>query len=242
MPHGILEPFKERFGIDVIAQGYGQSEAFTILTRVDDGEHVWAPNSSGVPLQGYEVRLLDDDDVEVPTGEVGEFCLRPERPYTIFNGYFRNPEATLASFRSLWYHTGDLGRRNDTGEFFFFDRKADFIRYKGRNVSSFVVEATVNRHPAVAESAAYGVPSAELESEAEIKVDVILKPSQLITPDELARFVNENAPYFVVPRYIEIVDELPHTPTGRLRKFELRKRGVTKRTWDREKAGFVVKR
>ncbi len=242
MPDRILQPFKERFGIEVIAQGYGQSEAFTILTRVDDGSRTWEPGSSGVPQQGYNVRLLDDDDEEVPVGEIGEFCVRPDNPNTIFNGYFGDPEATLASFRNLWYHTGDLGRRGEGGEFFFFDRKADYVRYKGRNISSFAVEAAINAHPAVVESAAYGVPSAELESEAEIKVEVILRPGQKIAPEELARFVNDNAPYFFVPRYIEFVDNLPHTPTGRLRKFELRNRGVTERTWDREEAGFVVRR
>jgi crotonobetaine/carnitine-CoA ligase len=242
MPDRLLEPFKQRFGIEVIVQGYGQSEVFTVLTRVDDGARPWKPNSAGVPAPGFEVRLLDDDDFEVQPGEVGEFCVRPDDPYSIFNGYFQNPEATLESFRNLWYHTGDLGRMDEGGEFFFFDRKADYIRYKGRSVSSFDVEAAVNAHPAVAESAAYGVASTELESEAEIKLDVVVKPGGQATAEELASFVNDNAPYFFVPRYIEFVDELPHTPTGRVRKFELRQRGVGEATWDREVAGFVVRR
>jgi crotonobetaine/carnitine-CoA ligase len=242
MPDRLLEPFKERFGIEVIVQGYGQSEAFTVLTRVDDGKRQWKQNSAGVPARGFDIRLLDDDDVEVPVGEVGEFCVRPEEPHTIFNGYFGDAEATLASFRNLWYHTGDLGRRDEDGEFFFFDRKADYIRYKGRNVSSFGVEAAVNAHPAVAESAAYGVTSEQLEWESEIKVEVVLKPDHQVSPDEIAKFVNENAPYFFVPRYIEFVDELPHTPSGRVRKFQLRSRGVTAATWDREAAGFQLKR
>jgi crotonobetaine/carnitine-CoA ligase len=159
-----------------------------------------------------------------------------------FNGYFHDPEATLATFRNLWYHTGDLGRKDQDSEFFFVDRKADYLRYKGRNVSSFAVEAAVNAHPAVAESAAYGVASAELESESEIKVEVVLEPGCELGPEELARFVNQNAPYFFVPRYIEFVDQLPHTPTGRIRKFELRQRGVTDATWDRDAAGFIVER
>jgi crotonobetaine/carnitine-CoA ligase len=242
MPDRLLGPFKERFGVEVIVQGYGQSEAFTVLTRVDDGTRRWKPNSTGVPQPGVEVRLLDDDDVEVPVGDVGEICVRPADPYVIFNGYFNDPEATAAAFRNLWYHTGDLARRDEDGEFFFFDRKADYIRYKGRNVSSFAVEAAVNAHPAVAQSAAYGVPSAELEAEAEIKVDVVLKPAANLRPEELATFVNETAPYFFVPRYIEFVDQLPQTPTGRVRKFALRQRGVGDATWDRAAAGFVVKR
>jgi crotonobetaine/carnitine-CoA ligase len=224
MPDRLMGPFRERFGIERIVQGYGQSEAFTVLSRVD------------------EVRLLDDGDVEVPVGEVGEFCVRPERPYTLFSGYFDDPEATLASFRNLWYHTGDLGRRDADGEHYFFDRKADYIRFKGRSISSFAVEAAVNAHPAVSESAAYGVVSAQLESESEIKVEVVLEPGQDVAPEEIAAFVNRNAPYFYVPRYIELVDSLPHTPSGRVRKFELRGRGVTAATWDREAAGFELER
>jgi crotonobetaine/carnitine-CoA ligase len=242
MPDRILEPFKRRFGIEVIVQGYGQSEAFTVLSRVDDGTRQWKPNSAGVPARGFEVVLLDEDDVEVPAGEVGEFCVRPEHAYSLFNGYFQNPEATLSSFRNLWYHTGDLGRRDEDGEFFFFDRKADYIRYKGRNVSSFAVEAAVNAHPSVAESAAYGVASAELESEAEIKVEVDLQPGEQLAAEKLASFVNQHAPYFFVPRYIEFVEELPHTPTGRIRKFALRERGITDATWDREASGFELQR
>ena len=242
MPDRLIEPFKERFGIEVIGQGYGQSEAFTILNRVDDGKRRWKPNSTGVPPAGFDIRLLDDNDVEVPVGEVGEFCIRPHEPYTVFNGYFENAEATAAAFRNLWYHTGDLGRRDEDGDFYFFDRKADFMRFKGRNVSSFAVEAAVNAHPAVSQSAAYGVVSEQLESECEIKVEVVLQPGKELSPEELATFVNENAPYFFVPRYIEFVAELPQTPSGRVRKFQLRARGVTDATWDREAAGLELKR
>ncbi|MBP1688254.1 MAG: crotonobetaine/carnitine-CoA ligase [Deltaproteobacteria bacterium] len=242
MPDRLMEPFKERFGIERIAQGYGQSEVFTVLLRIDDGTRRWKTNSAGVPPAGMEVRLHDENDVEVPVGEVGEFCVRPAEPYRIFNGYFNNPEATAAAFRNLWYHTGDLGRKDEDGEFFFFDRKKDYIRYKGRNVSSFAVEAAVNAHPAVAQSAAYGVQSAELEMEAEIKVDVVLNPGATLRPEELATFVNETAPYFFVPRYIEFLDALPLTPTGKVRKFALRERGIGDKVWDRVAAGFVVKR
>ena len=242
MPEPLLEPFKRRFAIEQIYQGYGQSEVLGLLSRVDDGRRRWSPNTAGIPLPGIDVRLLDDDDREVAVGEVGELCVRPTEPYVLFNGYFNDAETTLRAGRNLWYHTGDLGRRNEEGEHFFFDRKADYIRYKGRSVSSFAVEAAVTAHPAVAECAAYGITSAELESEAEIKVDVVVQPGACVKPDELARFVNDNAPYFFVPRYIELVAELPHTPTGRVQKYLVRRRGVTEATWDRDAAGFVVRR
>jgi crotonobetaine/carnitine-CoA ligase len=242
MPEALLEPFKRRFAIEQIYQGYGQSEVLGLVSRVDDGRRRWSPNTAGVPLAGIEVRLLDDDDREVEVGEVGEICVRPTEPYVLFNGYFNDADATLRAVRNLWYHTGDLGRRNDEGEYFFFDRKADYIRYKGRSVSSFAVEAAITAHPAVSECAAYGVTSAELESEAEIKVDVVALPGACVSPHELARFVNDNAPYFLVPRYIELVTELPHTPTGRVQKYLVRRRGVTEATWDRDAAGFAVER
>jgi len=173
---------------------------------------------------------------------VGEYCIRPSEPYAIFNGYFHNPEATIRAFRNLWYHTGDLGRRDEDGDYFFVDRKQDFIRFKGRNISSFAVEAAVGAHDAVQQCAAHGVTSAELEAEAEMKVCVVLKPGAKATPEELARFVNDTAPYFFVPRYIELLEELPQTPTGRVQKFKLRERGVTPQTWDATAAGFKVTR
>ena len=142
----------------------------------------------------------------------------------------------------LWYHTGDLGRRGEEGDYFFVDRKADFIRYKGRNIASVEVETAVAAHPAVAQAAAHGVTSAELESEAELKVCVVCKPGEQLSAEELARFVNDTAPRFFVPRYIEFLETLPATPTGRVQKYLLRERGVTPETWDARQAGFRVER
>ena len=202
----------------------------------------WKPNCLGDVQPGIEARLLDDEDLEVPVGETGELCVRPTEPFTVFNGYYNNPEATVKAFRNLWYHTGDLARRDEDGDYFFVDRKQDFIRYKGRNISSFAVEAAVSGHPDVAEVAAHGVTSAELEAEAELKVVVVCKPGTQPTPEDLARFVNDTAPHFFVPRYIEFVDELPHTPTGRVQKYKLRERGVTDATWDGKAEGFKIER
>jgi crotonobetaine/carnitine-CoA ligase len=242
MPDDLIGPFRERFAIERIDQGYGQSEVMGLLARTDDGRREWKPSALGEPVEGIDVKLLDDDDLEVPPGEVGEFCVRPTEPYAIFNGYLGQPEATLSAYRNLWYHTGDLGRRDADGEYFFVDRKSDFMRYKGRNVSSFAVEAAVSAHPAVKEVAAHGVVSKELASEAEIKIVVVRKAGEDVAPEALARFVNDNAPHFFVPRYIEFVDELPHTPTGRVQKYRLRQRGVTPATWDAQAAGFIIQR
>jgi crotonobetaine/carnitine-CoA ligase len=240
MPPDLEEPFKKRFGLEEIVQGYGQSEVMTVLARTRG--RTWKPHSLGEPQAGLEVALLDDADQPVPAGEAGELCVRPREPFSLFNGYFNNDAATVRAWRNLWYHTGDLARCDEDGEYFFVDRKADFIRYKGRNLSSFAVEAAVAAHPAVAQAAAHGVPAEELESEAEMKVCVVLQPDATLTADALARFVNENAPYFFVPRYIEFLEALPQTPTGRVQKYKLRERGVTPETWDSRAAGFQVTR
>ena len=241
LPEPLIAAMKERFGIETLDQGYGQSEVLGLLHRPDEGKPM-KPGSLGQPLDGIEARLLDDDDREVAPGEVGEFCVRPTEPHVIFNGYYGNPEATLRATRNLWYHTGDLGRRDEDGDWFFVDRKADFIRFGGRNISSFAVEATVGAHPDVLQCAAHGVTAAELASEAELKVCVVMKPGAQLTAEQLARFVNDNAPHFFVPRYIEFLAELPQTPTGRVQKFKLRERGVTPETWDARAAGFRVER
>jgi crotonobetaine/carnitine-CoA ligase len=240
IPHELVEPMKERFGLEMIWQGFGGSEAMP--ATIAAGERKWKPNSAGVARPDMEVRILDGSDREAPRGEVGEICIRPREPDVLFSGYFRQPEETLRAFRNLWYHTGDLGRRDEDGDWFFVDRKKDYIRHKGRNMSSFEVERAVAAHPAVSEAAAIGIPDPNLPSEAELMVFVTLKEGARADAAELARFVNDNAPYFFVPRYLEIVGELPHTPTGRIQKFALRERGVGPATWDRVAAGFEVAR
>jgi crotonobetaine/carnitine-CoA ligase len=242
MPDSILEPFKKRFGIELIQQGYGQSEIMGLISRVDGVGRHWNPGSVGTPLPGIDVRLLDDQDREVSPGTVGEFCVRPTEPYVLFNGYFGDPAATLAAQRNLWYHTGDLGLLDDDDQFHFVDRKSDLIRYKGRSVSSMAVEQAVRAHPDVREVAAFGIVTAELTSEAEIMVAVVAEPGVAIDPAQLARFVNDNAPHYLVPRYIDIISSLPHTPTGKIQKFDLLARGVTTMTWDRQSTDFVIDR
>jgi crotonobetaine/carnitine-CoA ligase len=242
MPDAILEPFKARFGIEVIQQGYGQSEIMGLISRVDGAGTDWNAGAVGVPLPGIDVRLLDDDDREVAPGSVGEFCVRPTEPHVLFNGYFNDPDATLQAQRNLWYHTGDLGLLDADAQFHFVDRKRDLIRHKGRSVSSMAVEQAVRAHPDVTEVAAFGIATAELASEAEIMVAVVVRAGSTVDSAQLARFVNDNAPHYLVPRYIDIVGELPHTPTGKIQKFDLRQRGVTSTTWDRHRHDFTVER
>ena len=242
LPEHLIEPICARFGIDKISQGFGQSEVMTLIGRECFPGVKTKPNALGKVNDDFELRLLDDDGNEVPVGETGEFAVKAKKPHILFNGYFNNPEATAQAWRDGWFLMGDLGRMDADGDYFFVDRKKDYMRYKGRSVSSFQVESVANRYPGVAQSAAYGVPSAELESEHEIKLDIVPKPGATIDPAELARFINDNAPHFIVPRYIEIVGALPYTPTNKIEKYKLREKGVTEASWDRLTAAFELVR
>lgn len=238
LPGALWGPFKERFGLDGIFSAYGQTEIMPATTA--DIRKPCKPGSSGWAQPNLELRVFDDRDREVPAGEVGELVVRPRTPEAMFGGYYRMPEATLAAFRNLWYHTGDLVRIDADGELFFVDRKADYLRRRGENISSLEVEEVVRRHPAVADVAVHGVPAGDLEDE--VKLCVVRREGVDLEPLALAQHCAENLPYFAVPRYIELVDDLPRTPTGRVQKFLLRERGVTPATWDAVAAGFEVKR
>lgn len=247
VPPHLTKPFMKRWGLERIQKGYGQSEAAMIMRCPEDGIKEWKPNSLGAMAPGVEVSIRDDEGKECAPGVAGEFCLKPSKPFVIFNGYFENPVATEKSYHRLgeqgdWYRTGDLGIRDGDGDFFFMDRKSDFIRDKGRNISSLQVEAQVMQHPAVAAVACFGIPSEHIQNEAEVKIDVILKPGEKLGAEELARFINDKAPYFFVPRYIEFVDSLPYTPTNKVQKFKLREKGLSGNVWDRTKTDFKLKK
>ena len=241
MPYDILPLFKERFGIREMAQGYGQSETFRVFEAPDDGTK-WVGAALGRPVPWFEVKLLGENEQEVPVGEVGEICVRPREPGILFSGYFGAPEETLRAWRNLWHHTGDMATRDAQDVHYFADRKKDYIRYKGRNISMNEVENVIARHAAVLDVAAFGIQSEELESESELMVAVVNRPDATLTQAELAQFINDNAPYYFVPRYIDFLGELPRNPHGRVMKPQLREKGVTPDTWDREKAGFKPKR
>ncbi|MCB1691092.1 MAG: AMP-binding protein [Halioglobus sp.] len=240
MPPAVAQPFCQRFNLELVPQGLGQSEAMRLIAPVSG--RTQPPGSCGSVVSGIEARLVGDDGQDVPVGEAGELWVRPLQPHFIFNGYFDNPEATAAAYEGEWYKTGDLLKCTEDGFYFFADRKKDAVRYKGRNISTFEVELAARRHPAIADCAAFGIPSEELASEQEIMLDVILKPGQTLQALELAQFINDNAPYFFVPRYIQFVDSLPYTPTNKVQKFRLRQRGVTATTWDARAAGFRAER
>jgi crotonobetaine/carnitine-CoA ligase len=168
---------------------------------------------------------------------VGEVVIRPLAPHVMFDGYYRNPQATMEKYRNLWFHTGDLARVDEEGYFYFVDRKDDYLRRRGENISSYEVEAAIARHPDVLEAAVVGVASDLLEDE--VKAVVAIRPGSRLQPEELVSFCIDVLPYFAVPRYIELVGDLPRTPSGKVQKHGLRTAG-TSESWDREKAGIVL--
>lgn len=221
----------ERFGVERVGSSiFGLTEA-TFLTNLPP-EMEAKPGTAGRRNDDFDVRIFDDHDNELSTGEVGEIVARPRKPHVMFEGYWRRPEATQAVMRNMWFHTGDLGRFDDEGWLYFVDRKKDYLRRRGENISSQELEATFLAHPDVVEVAVHAVHS-EL-TEDDVKVTAVLKQEATTTAEELCRWSVDHLPYFAVPRYVEFRDELPRNPTGKIMKYKLREEGATPGTWDRE--------
>jgi crotonobetaine/carnitine-CoA ligase len=189
---------------------------------------------------GVEVRLVDSNDCEVPIGSVGEMIVRTDRPWAMNSGYHKNPQATAIAWRNGWFHTGDAFRRDNEGFFYFVDRVKDAIRRRGENISSFEVESEVMAHPHVREAAVIAVPSEYSEDE----VMAVIAPVPGVTVDyvDLIGFLTSRLPYFMVPRYIRMMDDLPKTPTAKVMKAELRAEGLTADSWDHEASGIKLRK
>jgi carnitine-CoA ligase len=230
--------FAERFGIDVWVEIFGQTECVGVT---------WSPvagprNRASVGKQGpdLEVTVLDDDGRPVADGKVGEICLRPRHRFAMFAGYWRNPQATVNATAGLWYHTGDYGKRDREGFYFFVDRKKDAIRRRGENISSYELEMAILRHDSIADVAIHGVPFGSTEDI--VMAVVVLVPGHDLDLAEFFAFLCRTLPYFAVPRYVRIVDEIPRNATLRVMKFKLRELPIDDKVIDFEKLGLVVPR
>ena len=235
------EAFQQRFNTKLL-EVYGMTEV-NIPTYMPYDEGL-RDNSCGKVLdEWFEMAIVDPDtDEELPPDTVGEMVVRPKEPWAFMAGYHAMPEKTVEAWRNFWFHTGDAGTRDAEGYFYFVDRMKDCIRRRGENISSYEIEQVLNDHPAIAESAAVAVKSSVAGGEDEVKACVLLRPGMQLQPEELLDYCQERMPYFAVPRYVEFISDMPKTPTEKLRKHVLREAGVTPATWDREAAGYVVKR
>lgn len=224
-----LDRFKVRFGIPTVSTGYGSTEASLVLLSPTGGAE---PGKIGWPRPDFEVRLVDEHDNEVPEGAAGELVLRPREPWVIMAGYHDMPEVTAAAWRNLWFHTGDMMRRDARGIFSFVDRVSDTLRRRGENVSSFEVEREIYAHPAVKECAV--VATASDASEDDILACVVPVAGTDLDAAGLHAFLSGRLPRFMVPRYIRLMDDLPKTPTEKIRKQQLRDDGPIPGTYDAE--------
>jgi crotonobetaine/carnitine-CoA ligase len=220
--------FRKRFGIRLI-DGWGSTETNFVLSAAMPGA---PPGSMGAVTPGFAARVVDRDDEEVPEGVAGELVVRSDEPFAFATGYHGLPEHTTDAWRNLWFHTGDRVVRDEQGWFWFRDRIKDSIRRRGENVSSHEVEAVLVDHPDVETAAVVPVP-AEV-GEDDILAFVTVRSGAHVEPGELIDFCLPRLARFAVPRYLEVLEELPMTANGKVEKFRLRDRGVTATTWDRE--------
>ena len=228
--------FERRFGTPVCCENYGQTECATaaIIPLAEAGHR----RTMGKAAPAYEIRVVDDDDREVPAGETGEMVIRPREPETMFQGYWRKPEETLATFRNLWHHTGDYVVMDPQGRLTFIDRKKDALRRRGENVSAIEVEAAILRCPGVADVAVCAVPS--IMGEDEIKACIVAQGGTPPGPAALFEFFRDNLPYYAIPRYVQFRTGLPLTPTGKIMKHVLREEGVSGDIIDLDALGLTV--
>jgi crotonobetaine/carnitine-CoA ligase len=237
----LRETWERRFGVQRAGScAYGTTEASVMAST--PYEEPGTPGTAGRENRYFELRIMDDDGHVAPPGLIGEIVCRPRFPNIMFQGYWRQPEATLDVMRHLWLHTGDYGRIDDDGWLSFVDRKKDYIRRRGENISSVEVESILMSHPDVSLAAVVGVPDEFSEGEEEVMAFVVGTRSTGVPEAELTQWAAERLPYFAVPRYLENRRSLPINDLGKVQKFILREEGRTDASWDREAAGVTFER
>jgi carnitine-CoA ligase len=228
--------FERRFDLTII-ELYGMTECG--CTTLMNPPHAIRLGSIGTPLRFVEAQVVDDEDLPVADGVRGELVVRPRVPFTMFSGYVGKPEKTVEAWRNLWFHTGDYVTRDPDGYYYFVDRKKDVIRRRGENLAPYDVESVLNRHPDVFESVVVGVPSPL--GEEDVKAFIQLKPGATARAESLFEFCIAELPFFMVPRYIEFLDEIPKTANQKSQRYVLRGRQGGKQ-YDREQLGIAVRR
>lgn len=213
VPAEVMKRFEETFNC-LVVEGYGLSES-TCRSTFNPPDRRRRPGSCGLPI-GNEMRVVDDDDRDVPDGSLGEIVLRGEN---ILKGYYKNPDATATAFRNGWFHTGDIGYRDEDGFYYIVDRKSDMIIRGGENIYPREIDEVLYQHPGVASAAAVGVPDA-LYGE-EVAAVIVLKAGSRTSDQEIIDFCKSRLADFKCPKSVHFVTDIPKGPTGKLLKREL---------------------
>ena len=231
---------EERFNLRVTAL-YGSTEiGVPLYAGLDTPNHKWP--TCGKCLPCYEMRVVDDYGFDVPDGTPGEMLVRPRDPWIGYSAYYKMPEATAQTNKNYWFHTGDRGIRDADGYYYFIDRKKESIRRRGENVSSFEVEAIIARIAAVAEVAVIPVPSPLGEDD--IMAFVVRKPEARLCEEDIIAHCQGNMAYFMIPRFIAFIDEMPKNSSEKIEKYKLREISAANMSscWDAERAGIKLAR
>lgn len=215
VPAEILKRFEETFNC-LVVEGYGLSES-TCRSTFNPPDERRRPGSCGLPI-GNEMGVVDEDDREVADGTLGEIVLRGEN---ILKGYYKNPEASATAFRNGWFHTGDIGYRDEDGFYYIVDRKSDMIIRGGENIYPREIDEVLYQHPSIAAAAVVGIPD-ELYGE-EVAAFIVLKDNSTVSEDEIVEFCSQRLANYKCPKTIRFVKEIPKGPTGKLLKRELAK-------------------
>jgi crotonobetaine/carnitine-CoA ligase len=237
-----VDEFAHRYGVSVYTC-FGMSE---VPVPLRSGLNPTKEQTCGREYHpGYELRIVDEHDLPVPLGTPGELIVRHRHPWMMNGGYKDMPAATAEAWRNGWFHTGDQMLVDADGDYIFLDRTKDAIRRRGENVSSYEVETEILAHPDIDQAAAVAVEAPGVDASAhdqEVKVVVVPVQGRSVEPLELVEWLIPRMTRHMVPRYVEVVADLPRTPTAKVMKAELRARGVTPATWDRVAAGIELKR
>jgi crotonobetaine/carnitine-CoA ligase len=236
VPERFHQTFLERFNVPLV-DGYASTETNFVFASPIPSDR---PGSMGYLMKGAQAVIVDQDDAPVADGEAGELLLRPVEPFSFATGYFNMPEKTVEAWQNYWFHTGDRVVREPNGVFRFIDRVKDAIRRRGENVSSWEVEQVLMQHPAIAACAVHAVPSEMGEDEVAAALE--LKPDAAFDPVDVIGFCETRLAYFAVPRFLRVLSTMPLTENGKIKKISLREAGITADMWDREAAGYKLKR